>query len=312
MRSSKSPDLRRLFRVLNAGILILLAVALLILLSCAFLFRGNGAAPSLFGYHIFIVSSPSMEPVVPQGSAVMAKKCAPEELTPNSIILYQSPDGKYKSVGRIISAEEADGVKSFVIKGDANTLPESSAVSQGQVLSKVQYVSQPLGMFLSFATSPSGVFLIAVLPCLLIIVMELTKLMNPRKHLQLVRRLQSKEDSEPDADAPVENEGIVIDSHGKAEYRTTRANVSPMEIADILRNPSGVTPVKEARPSPPPVGVGQQQAPQRMGNSSPQRNAGSLGTGGSQPSSAKKLSVDDILAFIDKEEVKMRYKDDGK
>jgi signal peptidase I len=102
------------------------------------------AFPWLFlGWSPTLVTSGSMEPLVAPGDVVMIRHVAPEELTPNTVVLYDRPD-----TGRIlhrILEELPDGT--FRTGGDANASPDSAFVHvediKGAAVLAVPWIGRP-------------------------------------------------------------------------------------------------------------------------------------------------------------------------
>jgi signal peptidase I len=88
------------------------------------------ALPWLFlGWSPTLVTSGSMQPLVSPGDVVMIRPVDADELTPNTVVLYDRPD-----TGRVlhrIVEQLPDG--SFITRGDANTSDDSGYLHADQV-----------------------------------------------------------------------------------------------------------------------------------------------------------------------------------
>jgi signal peptidase len=98
---------------------------------------------AFLGWSPTLVVSGSMEPLVAPGDVVMLRAVSPEELTPNTVILYDRPD-----TGRVlhrILEQLPDGT--FRTGGDANSSPDSAAVHlddiQGAAVLAVPWIGRP-------------------------------------------------------------------------------------------------------------------------------------------------------------------------
>ena len=89
------------------------------------------ALPWLFlGWSPTLVTSGSMQPLVSPGDVVMIRPVHADELTPNTVVLYDRPD-----TGRVlhrIVERLPDG--SFITRGDANTSDDSGFLHADQVV----------------------------------------------------------------------------------------------------------------------------------------------------------------------------------
>ena len=90
-----------------------------------------------------LVTSGSMEPLVTPGDVVMVRPVTPEELVPNTVVLYDRPD-----TGRVlhrILEQMPDGT--FRTGGDANAVPDSAFLHlediQGAAVLAVPWVGRP-------------------------------------------------------------------------------------------------------------------------------------------------------------------------
>jgi signal peptidase I len=90
-----------------------------------------------------LVTSGSMEPLVAPGDIVMIRSVTPEELVPNTVVLYDRPD-----TGRVlhrILEQMPDGT--FRTGGDANAVPDSAFVHlediKGAAVLAVPWVGRP-------------------------------------------------------------------------------------------------------------------------------------------------------------------------
>jgi signal peptidase I len=95
------------------------------------------------GWSPTLVTSGSMEPLVAPGDVVMIRPVAPEELLPNTVVLYDRPD-----TGRVlhrILEQMPDGT--FRTGGDANAVPDSAFVHRedirGAAVLAVPWVGRP-------------------------------------------------------------------------------------------------------------------------------------------------------------------------
>jgi len=95
------------------------------------------------GWSPTLVTSGSMEPLVAPGDVVMIRPVTPEELLPNTVVLYDRPD-----TGRVlhrILEQMPDGT--FRTGGDANAVPDSAFVHlddiKGAAVLAVPWVGRP-------------------------------------------------------------------------------------------------------------------------------------------------------------------------
>ena len=111
-------------------ILILVLVALVLYLLVA---RIAGKVPSIFGYSVVRIVTPSMDPKIPVGSFVLIKKAVPEEIAVGDIITFYTDDPDPVVAGktithRVLAVSCEDGQYVFTTKGDnqaTNPVPDA-------------------------------------------------------------------------------------------------------------------------------------------------------------------------------------------
>ena len=104
-------------------VLILLLVVFVLYLLIA---RISGKVPSLFGYSVVRIVTPSMDPKIPVGSFVLIKKASPEEIAVGDIITFYTDDPDPLIAGktithRVLAISCEDGKYLFKTKGDNQT-----------------------------------------------------------------------------------------------------------------------------------------------------------------------------------------------
>ncbi len=141
-------------------------------------------------FKLLVVQSGSMTPTISVGSLVLA---APEkDYQLNDIVAFIPPtSNSYDSnqtliTHRIIKQYKSENVTMFVTKGDANNNQDMNALNEELIVGKVKYSFAGLGYAVDFIKSTPGFLLIVVLPCLIIIILEIK---NIYKEL-LKRKLQ--------------------------------------------------------------------------------------------------------------------------
>ena len=88
------------------------------------------ALPWLFlDWSSTLVTSGSMEPLVAPGDVVMVRPVTPEELTPNTVVLFERGEGE-RVLHRIVE-QLPDGT--FRTQGDANDVPDSEFLHVEQI-----------------------------------------------------------------------------------------------------------------------------------------------------------------------------------
>lgn len=140
------------------------AVAILFLLLANVIgAKMKGKVPSVFGYSVVNIVSGSMEDEIPQGSYILIKRVAPEEVKRGDIICFYSTDPAIYGMPNTHRVVEdpisVNGAIEFVTQGDANPVPDKQT-AKGDMLIGV-YVNR-LDALNSFSKAIEGNTLLIV------------------------------------------------------------------------------------------------------------------------------------------------------
>lgn len=169
--TSEKKNLRgRVFSAIWRVMLILLAVILAIS-ACALAydkFVKKSKIPSVFGYSVLIVASPSMTGAIEEGDAIIIKKS--DSYAVGDVITYFPADENFSVTHRTVRTE---GDK-FYTKGDANQSEDPDPVLIEQIAGKVAVKLDKVGYFIEWLKSPVGMIFAAafIVVLILIIVIE--------------------------------------------------------------------------------------------------------------------------------------------
>ena len=147
-----------------------LAVFTLFMLTLSLIFSFGGDAPSLFGKNIYIVKTGSVEFLKP-GTAILTSVVPAEEILQGNIVVFKNSENK-TGIAEIVSSELSENVYGFKAVSERGI---DITLTQSQIVGKAMHYSDIIGGLVGFAKSPAGVLVIAVLPCLIILVYEGSK-----------------------------------------------------------------------------------------------------------------------------------------
>lgn len=165
------------------GVLLVLALFLGVV---AAVYTVGGGTPNLFGTSLFIVKTDAFD-LLENGTALIAKQVQYAEIQPGNIVIF-SLENNRPALAEIRSGELSDGVYTFTAateNGDLITLSQSQIVAKG-----ISY-SNFWGAVITFASSPIGLLLIAVIPCLILIIIEFSKFLRkalPEPEIETVKK----------------------------------------------------------------------------------------------------------------------------
>ena len=128
-------------KVVNVLTTILLIV-LIALVIVVFISRIKNESPSVFGYHIFQVTTGSMEPELMIGDVILDKEVDPSEINVGDIVTYKGKKGDlankmitHKVIRKNLSD---DGRYTFVTQGTAKGTIEDPEFDESLIIGKFQ------------------------------------------------------------------------------------------------------------------------------------------------------------------------------
>lgn len=126
-----------------------------------------GSVVPFAGYQIRLVTTGSMAPTMPVGTAVFIKARA--HYAVGEVITFERAGEKIPTTHRIVSDSIQGGELYYTTRGDANDAPDQLPVAQGDVLGAVWLSVPYLGYVLDFARRPTGFALLVGVPFLWVV-----------------------------------------------------------------------------------------------------------------------------------------------
>ena len=167
----------------------------------AVIYAGGDGAPNIFGSNIYLVKTDAFG-FLHDGTAVIASKVPNAEIQPTNIVIFNLENGK-PALAQVITSNLYDGVYSFSVLTENNA---EITLSQSQVVAKGMSYSDFLGGLISFATSPFGMLMIAIVPSIIIIILEIVKFAGrimPQPEIETIKKQYEVPTYSPAADKPV-------------------------------------------------------------------------------------------------------------
>ena len=155
--------------------LIVLEVALILFVVAS---RITGGTPALFGYHMYVVVTPSMEPEIQVGDVLISKKYNGGDLREGDVITYLGRQGDMAGkmiTHEIISIQGEGEDERIIAKGIANPDPDP-AITRSDIASVMVYKTVVIGFIYSVISSTWGFWLLVVAPLVILIVSEIITL----------------------------------------------------------------------------------------------------------------------------------------
>lgn len=205
---------KKIMRIIGIIIAAILGVVFLLMVISSAAF-GSAGTVGVFGFNLFICDSSDYESV-PAGSAVISTSCAPYDLEKGNLVLYTTdPENKSAplAMGYYADFKMTDGIYYLQLENNG----DSTVISENALIGKAGWCSPFLGAFISFAKSPWGILVMAVIPCALLILFDILRVKTYEKPIPEVIPQVKNQDDRP---APQ----ITVGESGSASYQ---------------RNPSG-------------------------------------------------------------------------
>lgn len=172
----------KLTEIIGIAVIAVLLIAIISTFAIYAVFKDTNTAPNMFGYRVYIMNGEGMEPRIKQGAAVFVK----EGLTPNEgNVILCNIDGRLAVVGYVGTQEVigSDGTPEtrYLVKYDKGSANEVWGIGQSDIIGVAKTYSSFFGGIVNFASSKTGMLLIVILPCALLMAYEIVMLVLGRK-----------------------------------------------------------------------------------------------------------------------------------
>lgn len=214
----------------------LILCIILIISAAAF---GSRNTVNIFGFNLYIVQSDGFERA-PKGSAVIVKKATAYELDAGKLVLYEQADNSAEcELGYVTQVNIIDGI--FYLKVSDNTTTVD--IPESRLVGRADYSSVFVGSVINFIKTPFGVFCIAVMPCIALILYDIiraaaSRMPEPEVEPQIKNRY----------DEIVTQKNISVKSDGKAAYSRNGTDKDSSAANGVLFNYSKKSPKPAERP----------------------------------------------------------------
>lgn len=213
---------KKIFRGIGYFFCVLLIILCIIMIIATAAF-GSQKVVDVFGYNIYIVDADGFESA-PKGSAVLVRKCGALELEKGNLILWRNND-EQPSLGYIREITLSDGVYSLTL--DENGKEHIAAESQ--IIGHAEFASPFLGQVILFIKAPIGVFCIAVLPCIALIIFDFIRAgVKNKPEVEVEPQFKNVvERASIEQQNKTRNSTIGVNSDGKASYNRQKVANTP-------------------------------------------------------------------------------------
>ncbi|MGN1341519.1 MAG: hypothetical protein ACI4WS_14595 [Oscillospiraceae bacterium] len=216
---------KKIIRGVGIAVCVLLAAlcVLMMVTSAAF---GSAQTVSVFGFNMFICESGDYD-TVPAGSAVITTSCAPYDLEEGNLVLYSTdPMDKNAALamGYYADFKMTDGVYYLSLVNGS----ESTIISENALVGKAGWCSPFLGEFISFTKTPWGVFVMAVIPCALLLLFDLLRRKSAEQPIpEIIPQVKNRDEEHAEPQ-------ISVGESGSASYRRNAVGKQQKPTADSV------------------------------------------------------------------------------
>jgi signal peptidase len=155
--------------------------------------------PSIFGYTLSFVLTPSMEPAIDAGDLILSRNVKPSDLKVDDIVTFEAsvPSGSgtrtERITHRIVAIYETEGILTFTTKGDNNPASFSweLSISEDKILSQYVGKSAFLGNVYQAIFSGENRFnYLYAIAILLFLLIAFTELMNIVREVGIAKKAE--------------------------------------------------------------------------------------------------------------------------
>ncbi|MCU4754268.1 signal peptidase I [Halobacteria archaeon AArc-curdl1] len=144
------------------------------------------AVPTLAGADgSYVVLSDSMNPTLEAGDVVFVEETPPEAVEEGDVLTFwtEDPEAYHGDdpetnlvTHRVVEIDRSGDQTVFTTHGDALAQPDSDPVLGEQIVGTVTFAIPYLGYVIAFAGSRTGILLLVVVPCTLLVINEVYEL----------------------------------------------------------------------------------------------------------------------------------------
>ncbi len=224
-------------------IIFVCAVLIVTMLCCYFLFSKTGAAPKIFGKMIYVTEATNMEPNIPAGSAVFASDENLNFLKTGDVVLFRTAGADNEQITGVLRIQgvetDESGKVFYTLRGDANAPTETIRLPKENILGQCKTYDEATGAIISFTTSTMGLLTVVIIPCILLIVFQIIRIVRIKSDYEYANNDDDDDDSflygtEDDDDDYIFNFDIKKDANGKATV-TEKEIPAPAPVSEPVQ-----------------------------------------------------------------------------
>ena len=167
----------------------IIVVIMIVITASLLIMKLMGDTPSVLGYNLYYIATPSMEPTLEVGDIILSKEVKDiDKLEVHDVVTYLGEVGSYK--GKLITHEiieiiiNDDGTKSFITKGTNPSSVADPMIDADQIKTVMVFEVPLLGDLMKVINHPAGFLIIIIVPlsiCLFGEIKNLVKVFKEEK-----------------------------------------------------------------------------------------------------------------------------------
>lgn len=173
--------IKKVFGIVGSVLTGLLVAIEIITIIFIIVMKMSGGVPSIFGYNVYVIVSPSMKPELEVGDVIISREYDGGELHVGDVVTYLGKEGDLQ--GKMVTHEVVrvdEETKRLTTKGLANE-SEDPEILYDDVRSVFVYKTVVIGAIYSIVTTTWGFILLIALPLVIMIATEVVHLVKLTK-----------------------------------------------------------------------------------------------------------------------------------
>lgn len=219
--------------------LLLVLCILLIIASFAF---GSKNTIDIVGFNIYLVQSDNII-TAPKDSAVIVQKTSAYYLDEGNLVMYLGDDAdKTPALGYVKDIHVNDGAYIVTVTAGGNDV----SFADSELVGRADYSSVILGRTILFIRTPLGVLVIAVLPCVALVIYDFVRAaaskLPPPEVIPQTKNFDGdsfEDESRQISAARATGSKIAVSDDGKAVYSRNRSGKGTESAGEVLFSYSG-------------------------------------------------------------------------
>lgn len=242
-KSNRTKTVNRIINILLVVVIALAAVCTFV----SFVSSTGHGVPNILGVQLLSIKTDSMYPELKAGDlAIDGPVKDPSTLRPGEIITYWTViDGeRVLNTHRIVNIFDAGEYLVFETKGDNNTSVDPLTVHESEVIGKYKFHIGGLGKAFDYLQTPTGFFLVVLLPVILFFIFNLVQFFRALFEYQGIKN-RLKFEQERGATEELIAQQLQETAKLEADRAKIEAELREKLRAEILENMAKENAVKE-------------------------------------------------------------------